>query len=98
MRVDGIDSKIVRCCPLHHVTVSRGCTKYIAHTLSGRTLAPKSLRASLNLLLLPLIATLTVIKVSGLTGGMDAIVSTDDDDDSAWDEALDLEARQVGVW
>lgn len=51
----------------------------------------------MNLLLLPLIATLTVIKVSGLTGGMDAIVSTEDDDDSALDEALDFEARQVGV-
>lgn len=66
----------------------------MTHTFSGRTLAPKSLRASLNLLLLPLIATLTVINVSGLTGSMDAIVSTVDDDDNVLDEALDFGARQ----
>lgn len=56
-------------------TVSQGCTKDNTHTLSGKTFAPKSLKASLSLLLLPLIATLTVIRVSGLTGGMDAIVT-----------------------
>ena len=64
-------------------TASQGCTEEETHTLSGRTFAPKSLKASLNLLLLPLIATLTVIKLSGLTGGMAAMVSNEDGDDSA---------------
>ena len=68
-------------------------------TLSGRTLAPRSLKASLNLRLLPSMATLTVIRVSELTGtlgvAMDAIVAASDGDDSALGKAFGFGAHDA---